>query len=221
MRARGGKRWTEGDDTRLLELASQGKSPTELASMMQRSYFSIQNRLRTLNAGRAKCLPRRSERTRFPSADLSCGALSHASHDVVRTFWSEIKGHHDIIRRREPSTLKPEVECFLGAVVREGLMCLQIGSLPTWRRVSLSQIRASDAGIDSGAARNLIIALNDHGFLELFVGYFGDSGTYRLEAPAARLGRSMLLRATRKTLHVCTLHQINLNNLHTHFPSPR
>lgn len=222
-RARGGKRWTRRDDDRLLELASQGKSWGELASIMQRSYSSVQSRLRALlnQSNRAKCLVVQSEPRRFPLVDLSCGALSQASHQVLSTLWINIKGHHSIIRRWEPSLLKPEVECFLGAVIREGLMCLQPDSPPTWRRFSISRIRANDAGVDSGVARNLISALHHHGFLELFVGYVGYSGSFQLDIHAARFGRSALLRATRKTLQACARHGINLNNLHTHFPSLR
>jgi hypothetical protein len=222
-RSRGGKRWSDSDDARLLELASQGKPTDELASTMQRSYSSIQNRLRYLinRAGRANCLHHQSEPERFPAVDLSCGALSDASHEVLSTLWSGIKGHPSIIRRREPSLLKPEVECFLGAVVREGLIRLSPDSPPTWRRFSLSRIRANDAGVDSGVARNLISALHHYGFLELFVGYVGYSGSFQLDIHTARFGRSALLRATRKTLQACARRGINLKNLHTHFPSLR
>ncbi|MGY4512416.1 hypothetical protein ACVIN2_005870 [Bradyrhizobium sp. USDA 3650] len=231
-RARGGKRWTRRDDDRLLELASQGKSWEELASTMQRSYSSVQSRLRTLlnQSDRAKCLLVQSEPRRFPLVDLSCGALSQASHQVLSTLWMNIKGHHSIIRRWEPSLLKPEVECFLGAVIREGLICavireglicLQPDSPSTWRRFSISRIRANDAGVDSGVARNLISALHHHGFLELFVGYVGYSGSFQLDIHTARFGRSALLRATRKTLQACARQGINLNNLHTHLPTLR
>lgn len=222
-RARGGKRWTGGDDTRLLELASQGKSMGELACTMQRSYSSVQSRLRTLikQSGRANCPRPHSEPKRFPAVDLSCGALSQASHEVLSTLWFDIKGHHSIIRRSEPSLLKPEVELFLGAVIREALICLPPDSPPTWRRLSLSRIRANDAGVDSGVARNLISALHHHGFLDLFVGYVGYSGSFQLDIHAARFGRSALLRATRKTREASARRGINLNNLYTHFPSLR
>lgn len=224
-RSRGGKRWTRDDETHLLLLASEGRTAAEIASMMKRSYISVQHRLRSLSGrsdtevGRSQA--RSFERNRFPNGDLTCGALSVPGHQMVLSVWTAIRYDSAIIKRNEPSRLRPEVKCVIGAIIRETMICSDPDHSPSWTRIAISRLRAKDVGVDSGVVRNLIRALSAKGFLEIFVGYIGPNAALQLDPISARSGRSVLLRAAQRTVVLCKSFGIMHSNLYTNFPSLR
>jgi hypothetical protein len=224
-RNRGAKRWSREDETALRQLVSEGREASEIASIMKRSYFGVCHRMRMLNRllgnKDAKTSPPGSKRKRYSDADLTCGALSSSGHQLVASLWFEIRNDGAIAKRREPSSLRPEVECIIGAIVREGLICFDQRKTPTWRRIAIKSLRAKDVGVDSGVIRNLVSALLNKGFLDTFVGYIGPRVVVQLDPKTARSGRTALLRATQKMIEFCGRYGIVYDNLYSHFPSLR
>ncbi len=85
-----------------------------------------------------------------------------------------------------------------------------------WLRITISRVSAAEHGMSRDAFSNVIIALERGAFLERYIGY---PGALKLEIPAARMGRPVVIRAARRLIDVCERQGINATNLFTHFPS--
>jgi hypothetical protein len=221
-RAQAGKRWTHDADERLLALSKSRNDAATIASILRRSYSSVQNRLQklhrllienaeSLDSG-VQIAPKRSSDT-YPDMDLTCGAISGWGQQIVRALWEDIQADNAITRRREPSSFKIEVQCLVGAIVRETFISSEE---KTWARISVSRIRAENVGVDGGAVRNILGALMSRGFLERFVGY---SDALRIENSAATSGRVTLLRASPRLTAMCKEAGLCSESIFSHFPS--
>jgi hypothetical protein len=207
---------------RLLTLALEGKTPIVIAAILQRSYSSVQHRLKELgrSTNGAMLTPeigtrRSAERgpLGFSQIDLTCGAFTPSGRQVIQDLWDKLKNDTAIVKRREPSSLRPEVQCIIGAIVREAITSCDTDK--AWARVAISRVRAEDAGVDSGVFRNLLGALQRQGLLETFVGYPG-----ALEfGNGARHGRTTLFRAASCLVELCRNSEVTKDNASTHFPS--
>jgi hypothetical protein len=213
-RALGGQRWTVEEDDFLLDLVKREQEWIVIAAELERSYSSVQNRFRFLKQSQEPAAPIvplvRTRAWRPDSApDLSCGALSVASRQVVGVLWEEIRHPH------EPPEARDQVRTIIGATVREVMLC-RLTSGSDWLRITVSQVNAGDHGVPREAFRNIIARLEACGFLERFVGYLG---ALKLDRHEARKGRLVWLRAAPRLIDLCESHGINGSNLTTHFPS--
>jgi hypothetical protein len=222
-RKRGGKRWTPDDEARLLTLALEGQAPIAIAATLQRSYSSVQHRLNKLERSTTGAmLNPRSESGAFPERadlgfceiDLTCGAITRPGQQIIQGLWEKLRNDAAIAKRREPSILRAEVQCIIGALVREAITSYDGEMGSRWWRVAVSRVRAVDVGVDSGVLRNLLGALQRQRLLETFVGY---PGVLELGS-GARNGRPTLFRATSRLVELCSIHGITRDNISTHFP---
>ena len=225
-RARGGKRWTPQDDARLLALGAEGHATIIIASVLARSFSSIQHRLRVLgrrppikyewfavsNVGTSGDALKTHQR----DADLACDSISASGRMLVESLWIAIKHHAAISKRREPSRLSPEVEGIIGAIIREALISSKASSV--WTRIAVSSLRAEHIGVDDGVLRNLLRALRHEEFLDVFVGYLGYEAVLGLGRDAAKLGRPTLMRASSRLINWSKRYGITQENVLSHFP---
>jgi hypothetical protein len=151
----------------------------------------------------------------FSQIDLTCGAITPPGRQLIQGLWDKLKNDAAIAKRREPSALRSEVQCIIGAIVREAITSRDSDKAHRWARVAISRIRAEEVGTDSGVFRNLLGALHRQGLLETFVGY---PGVLELGG-GARHGRTTLFRAASRLVELCREHGITKDNASTHFPS--
>ena len=220
-RSDGGRRWTEMDDSRLLEMVKSQVVWTDIAAALNRTFSAVQNRFRFLKSlpenSALEISPRVETRAqeRELEPDLSCGAMSVAARQFVQQLWAEIL-RVPTRRHRLPAKVSDEAYAVTGALIREALQMHWASG--GWIRVTVSRVRSVDFGLARESFRSIVECLEECSLLERHVGYLGAPS---LGNSTARRGRSVLLRASRRLVELGAQHGITQAVVATHFPSLR
>ena len=97
-RARGRKHWSSEDETRLVALAAAGRTSAEIAADLNRSFSSVQHRLKKVGASVARRSEKRSDQSQA-AVDLTCGAITNSGQQIVQAERAEIRSDQVIAKR--------------------------------------------------------------------------------------------------------------------------
>ncbi len=96
--ARGRKHWSSEDETRLVALAAAGCTSAEIAADQNRSFSSVQHRLKKVGASVVRRSEKRSDESQA-AVDLTCGAITNSGQQIVQAVRAEIRSDQVIAKR--------------------------------------------------------------------------------------------------------------------------
>jgi hypothetical protein len=224
LKNRRNTRWTDEEDERLIRLIANDMPWRLIAVDLKRSYRAVERRASKLEMVliddvNPVVIFQPNIRVQEPM-NLACYAMSDAAIAVVNVLYDKamIFRAATIAKSYTYQTLKPRLQRVLGAIVRELICECHQSETAGWLKVSTSGVRASKVGINADTFRNLLVALEQEGFLERLNGPVGAMGSI---GPDARRGRVTRIRATSELLDFCARHQITSDNAATHFKPVR
>jgi hypothetical protein len=220
-KSRRNTKWSPEDELRLVELATAGASLGAIASEMNRSYQSIEKRIRKIKGRPAESRPtgNRAAVMDFscpspsldePTMDLGCDLISETAMPLVNILYDQLTAYRAVTfaKSNKYKKLKPRFEKVIAAIVRELLIAPSHKGAFAWVQVSMRRIRSSQIGINADLFHNLMDGLCENGFLERLSGYSNAQFS-----AAARRGRTTRLRATTKLITLCKQHNVAADNV--------
>ena len=220
-KSRRNTKWSVEDEMRLEGLAMTGASLGAIASDMQRSYQSIEKRIRKIKGRLSASTPAGNNDAAIdvssvspprnePTMDLSCDLISETAMPLVNILYEQLTAYRAVTFAKSNTykKLKPRFEKVIAAIVRELLVAPSRKGAVAWVRVSVRRIRSSQTGINTDLFYNLMDGLCENGFVERLSGYSNAQFS-----AASRRGRTTKLRATPKLITLCKQHNVVADNV--------